>query len=257
MVILVGLAVVFVISLLGLTGGILLIYRQQWAKLISKYLITFAVGALLGAVFLDLLPEAIKELGVAENALVYSLLGIIVFYLLEKTLFWYHHHSIEQVWHRTHTREEKAHPVGIMIILGDALHNFIDGLAIAASFLFDFKLGITTSLAVLFHELPEEIGIFAVLLHAKFGRYKTILLSALAQMTAVLGALVGFLALPLFANSKGILLAFAAGNFIYIASTDLLPETHREKDIGKSLIQVGLLVLGILVIWFTAQIFPE
>ena len=257
MIVLIGLAIVFVISLLGLTGGLLLIYRQAWAKLISKYLITFAVGALFGAVFLDLLPEAIKELKVAETALTYTLIGIIVFYLLEKTLFWYHHHSVEQIWHRTHTREEKAYPVGVMILLGDSLHNFIDGLAIAASFLLDFKLGITTSLAVLFHELPEEIGIFAVLLHSNFGRYKTILLSALAQMTAVLGALVGFLALPLFANSKGILLAFAAGNFIYIASTDLLPETHREKNLGKSLIQIGLLILGILVIWYTGQVFPE
>ncbi len=176
---------------------------------------------------------------------------------MEKTLLWYHHHSIEHIWHGKHPPEEKAHPVGYMIILGDALHNFTDGIAIAAGFLISFKLGLATSLAVLFHEIPAEIGIFAVLLHSKFSRLKTLLYSLAAQLTAVVGALVGLFYLPLFANSEALVLAFAAGGFIYIASADLLPETHKEKNLSKSLIQVGLLVLGILVIWYVGQIFPE
>lgn len=256
MVLLIALAVVFVISLLGITGGVLLIYREKWAKLISKYLITFAIGSLFGVAFLNLLPEAISGINV-ESALIYTLVGILVFYLLEKTLLWYHHHSIEHVWHGKHTAEEKAHPVGYLITFGDALHNFIDGLVIAAGFLVDIRLGITTSLAVLFHELPQEIGEFAILLHAKFTRAKIILYSLAAQMTAVVGVFIGFFYLPLFENLSTILLAVAAGGFIYIASTDLLPETHREKTLSKSLIQVALLILGVLSIWYIGQIFPE
>lgn len=255
MMFLIPLVIVFIISILGLTGGLILIYRERWAKLISKYLITFAIGALLGVVFLELLPEAVATVQVG-NVLFYSLVGILVFYLLEKTLLWYHHHSIEYIWHGKHPPEEKAHPVGYLITFGDALHNFIDGLIIAASFLVDFKLGITTSLAVLFHEIPEEVGVFAVLLHAKFSRFKTIIYSLAAQLTAVIGFLAGFFFLPVFKSQAG-LLAFAAGSFLYIASTDLLPETHREKDLAKSLLQIGLLILGIFIIWYIGQIVPE
>lgn len=255
MVLITALAIIFVISLLGLSGGILLIYREKWAKLISKYLITFAIGSLLGVAFLDLLPESINLTQSPETILIFSLAGIFVFYLLEKTLLWYHHHSIEHIWHGKHPPEEKAHPVGYLITFGDALHNFIDGLIIAAGFLVDFRLGITTSIAVLVNEIPQEIGEFAILLHAKFSKSKIILYSLIAQMTAIIGALIGFFYLPLFQNLEAYLLAFAAGGFIYIASTDLLPETHREKNLGKSLVQVLLLVLGVLVIWYVGQIF--
>lgn len=251
-----ALVVVFSISLLGLTGGILLIYREKWAKLISKYLVTFAIGALFGVAFLDLLPEALGEIAV-ENVMIYSLLGILVFYLLEKTLLWYHHHSMEQIWHKKHPPEEMAHHAGYLITFGDALHNFVDGIVIAAGFLVDIRLGITTSLAVLFHELPQEIGEFAILLHSKFSKMKIILYSVGAQMTAVVGTLLGLYYLPIVENLTPSLLAFAAGGFIYIASTDLLPETHRERKLGNSVIQVMLLVLGVMVIWYLGQIFPE
>ncbi len=256
MVLLIILAIVFGISIASLIGGILLLYKASWAKFLSKYLISFAIGALFGAVFLDILPEAIDEIG-TQTALVYSLFGVFMFYLLEKTLIWYHHHSYEFIHHTKHPPEEKVHPVGYLITFGDAIHNFLDGVIIAASFLISFKLGITTSLAVLFHELPQEIGDFSVMLHAKFSRLKTFSYNLLAQLTAVLGAVLGFFYLPLFDNLQAILLSLAAGGFIYIASTDLLPETHREKDFGKSLLQIILLVLGVFVIWYTGRIFPE
>jgi len=250
------LIIVFIISLLGITGGILLLYNKKLARLFSKHFINFAIGALLGVVFLDLLPEAIKAGG---GVLIYSLVGILTFYLLEKTLLWYHHHSVEHILSHTgskHHPDERAHPAGYLITLGDAIHNFIDGLVISASFLVNFELGIATSLAVLFHELPQEMGEFAILLHAKFSRFKIILYSLAAQMTAVIGAILGFFYLPVLGN-LGAILAFTAGGFIYIASTDLLPETHREKGAVKSIMQVGLLILGILVIWYVGQIFPE
>lgn len=258
MVLLAILGIVFAISIAALIGGILLLYKKSWAMFLSKYLISFAIGSLLGVAFLDLLPEAV-ELQSAGNVLVYSLLGIIVFYLGERTLLWYHHHSLEHITEhgKSHPEEEKAHPVGYLITIGDAFHNFLDGVIIAASFLVDMKLGLLTSMAVLFHELPQEIGDFAIMLHAKLSRFRVFAYNLLAQLTAVLGALLGFYYLPVFGNFEAGMLAFAAGGFIYIAATDLLPETHRERRLGKSLLQFALLILGVLVIWYMGQIFPE
>lgn len=249
--------IVLTISILGISGGILLIYRENWARLISKNLINFSIGAILGVVFLDLLPEVVEKAAEIENILVYSLAGILIFYFLEKTLLWYHHHSEEQVFHKKHTAEEKAHPVAYLVTFGDGLHNFIDGLVIAAAFLIDFKLGLATSIAVLFHEIPAEIGEFAILLHAGFNRTKVIISSLAAQMTALLGFVLGFYYLSLFENLEAILIAIAAGSFLYIAATDLLPETHREKKPGKILIQVLLLISGILAIWLVGTFIPE
>ncbi len=251
------LGIVLAVSLLSLLGGLFLIYRKKWARFISKYFINFAIGAMFGVVFLELLPEAVSQIHTVENVLVYSLAGIIVFYLLEKSLLWYHHHSIEFIQHKKHPREEKIHPVGYLTILGDSIHNFLDGVMIAASFLVNFRLGIVTSLAVLFHELPCEIGNFCIMLHAGFRRSKVIMYNVVSQLTAVLGALFGVFYLPMFENLNAILLAFAAGGLIYIASADLLPETHREKSLWKSLLQIGLLILGIAVIWYVGSVFPE
>ncbi len=258
MVLLTILSVVFAISIASLIGGVILLYKKRWAQFLSKYLISFAIGSLLGVAFLDLLPEAI-ELQSAGNVLVYSLIGIIVFYLGERTLLWYHHHSLEHIIEhgKSHPEEEKAHPVGYLITLGDAFHNFLDGVIIAASFIIDTKLGFLTSFAVLFHELPQEIGDFAIMLHAKMSRVKVFAYNLLAQLTAVLGALVGFYFIPSFGNFEAAITAFAAGGFIYIAATDLLPETHRERKLGKSLLQFALFILGIFVIWYIGQIFPE
>lgn len=251
------LLIVIAVSALGLTGGIFLIYREKLARFISKYIINFSIGTILGVVFLDLLPEAVKEFKGEANVLIYPLIGILLFYLMEKTLLWYHHHSEEQIWHKVHPPEEKTHPVGYLITVGDSLHNFIDGVIIAAAFLIDFKIGLATSLAVLFHELPQEIGEFAILLHAGFSRGRIILLNIVAQTGAVLGFLVGFAYLSLVENLVAIFIGTAAGGFIYIASTDLLPETHRERSLGKSAVQVALLTLGIVTIWFVGQVVPE
>ena len=252
------LGVVFVISLAALMGGVLLLYKKSWAMFLSRYLISFAIGSLLAVAFLDLLPEAI-ELQSAGNVLVYSLVGMLVFYLGEKTLLWYHHHSLDHLTgnRKQHPEEEKVHPVGYLITFGDAFHNFLDGIVIAASFMVDVKLGFLTSLAVLFHELPQEIGDFAIMLHAKFSRFKVFFYNFLSQLTAVIGALIGFFYLPIFGNFEGGIIAFVAGGFIYIASTDLLPETHRERNLYKSLLQLVLLIFGALVIWNMGQIFPE
>ncbi len=256
MVLLLILGVVFIVSLLSLVGGVLLLYKTSLAKFISKYLVSFAIGAMFGVVFLELLPEAVSKIQ-AESVFLYSLIGILVFYLLEKTLIWYHHHSIEFIQHKKHPPEEKVHPVGYLVTFGDAIHNFLDGVIIAASFLLNFKVGVATSLAVLFHELPQEIGDFSIMLHAKFSRRKVFTYNLISQLTAVLGALLGFFYLPLVKDLQAILIAFAAGGFIYIASTDLLPETHREKELGKSILQFSLLILGIAVIWYVGHIFPE
>lgn len=252
------LAFVFAISVAALIGGVVLLYKKTWAKFLSTYLVSFAIGSMLAVVFLDLLPEAI-QLQPTGNVLVFALAGILVFYLGEKSLLWYHHHTLDHLLksEKTHPIEEKVHPVGYLIVLGDAVHNFLDGIIIAASFLVDTKLGVLTSLAVFFHELPQEIGDFAVMLHAKFSRVKVFTYNLLAQLTAVLGALIGFFYLPAFKSFEGAVIAFAAGGFIYIASTDLLPETHKERHLSKSLLQLLLLISGILIIWYIGRLIPE
>lgn len=252
------LAVVFGVSMISLVGGILLLYKQSWAKFLSKYLISFAIGAMLAVAFLDLLPEAIESAKTGD-VVIYTLIGMIIFYLGEKTLLWYHHHSLEHILQheKTHPIEEKIHPVGYLLTIGDSFHNFLDGVIIAASFLVDVKLGLITSIAVFFHEVPQEIGDFAIMLHAKMSRKKVFLYNFFAQLMAVLGALVGIRYLPLFHNFQPIMLAFAAGGFIYIASTDLLPETHRETKLKNSIIQIILLGLGIALIWQMGLLLPE
>ncbi len=208
--------------------------------------------------FLDLLPEAI-EIQSGENILIYSLAGIIIFYLGEKTLLWYHHHSLDHIMEhgKHHPPEEKIHPVGYLITFGDAFHNFLDGIIIMASFLVDFKLGVMTSLAVLFHELPQEIGDFAVMLHAGIKKSRVFIYNLCAQLAAVIGAALAYFYLPFIENFEAIFLAIAAGGFIYIASTDLLPETHKERSLNKSVLQFALLILGILTVWFLGFALPE
>ena len=253
------LAVVFGVSILSLVGGLFLLYKEKWAKFISHYLISFAAGSLIGLAFLELLPGAIENLQAFNTVALYLIAGIVVFYLTEKSLLWYHHHyAAEHLWHHyEHGHKEKTHPVGYLITIGDGLHNFLDGAIISASFLIDFKLGFITSFTVLAHELPQEIGDFAVMLHGGFSRTKVVLFNLISQLMAVLGALLGFFYLPLVENLAGILLAFAAGGFIYIAGSDLIPETHAEKDWNKSLLQIILLVGGVLVIWYLGIAFPE
>lgn len=231
------LASVFIVSLISLVGVFTFAISAEKLKKVLIYLVSFAAGTLLGDAFIHLIPEAFEE---SENTIRLSLnilAGILVFFVMEKFLHWRHCHEV--------ACEDHPHPFSYILLVGDVLHNFIDGLIIAASYLVSIPVGIATTLAVVFHEIPQEIGDFGSLLYAGFKKTKALLFNFLTALTAVLGAII---VLALNINDGSItkfLVPFAAGGFIYIASSDLIPELHKNTEPKKSFWQLGAFVLGI------------
>jgi len=227
-------------SLAGILGGTLLLFQEKLARKMSIYFVAFATGTLLSAAFLDLLPEAL-EVGSLESVMVWVLVGFLSFLLLEKFLFWYHCHDGSCDVHNPPTYKYN-------IIIGDTLHNFIDGVAIAVSFLIDVRVGIATTVAVFAHEIPQEIGDFGVLLHAGLSRTKVFGYNLVSALAAPLGALAGFYLSGAVEKIEPLLLGFIAGNFIYVASADLIPHLNHEWKLSASIIQIFLMFLGIAVV---------
>ena len=253
------LGVTALVSVLGLFGGILLLWNENLARRGSRYLISFAAGSLLGATFLDLLPEALDLTNQAVFAVGWGILsGILVFFILEKLLVWHHHAHRHALEHET-AEPEAASLVSArpLIILGDALHNLLDGAVIAIAFLTAPSLGVITALAVVAHELPQEIGDFSILLHSGLARRAVFLWNLVGGLVSLLGVGLVFIADRQFHSFQGPLLGFIIGNFIYIALADLVPTVHRERDLKRSLAQIALLVVGILLIWGVGTLLPE
>lgn len=228
------------VSLVSLAGIILLSLKKETLEAITFIILSFAVGSLFAAAFFDLLPEAI-ELAEPGTVFAVALSGIIVFFILERLIHWHHEHH-------DHMKHEK--PVATLVLLGDALHNFFDGIAIAASFLSSIELGITTTFAIIAHEIPQEISDFTLLRYAGYSTKKAILANLLTALTAVTGAMLFFFLSDSVENLEVYGLAFTAGAFLYIAGTDLLPEMHKEEEKSKSVIQLAAMLGGIAVIWF-------
>lgn len=235
----------FIGSILSLIGGIVLLFNEKFALKISHFLASFAAGALLATAFFDLLPEAI-ETGEAHTILLWALIGILIFFLLERFIYWFHHH------HEHGNVDLK--PTVPLVILGDSVHNFIDGVAIAATFLVSIPLGIVTSLAVAAHEIPQEVGDFGILLHKKLPRKKILLANVLSALTALVGALITYFLGESIQKLLPLLLAVTAGFFIYIAASDLIPEIHQEKRHGFAFFESMLLLLGVGVIYFAISL---
>lgn len=228
---------VLAVSLVSLIGVFTLGFQTDKLKKWLLYLVSFAAGALLGDSFLHLLPEAIEEGIDPFTVSVFALLGIVLFFILEKVIFWRHCH--------VPTSESHPHPLGKINLIGDGLHNFIDGVIIGASFLVSVPLGVTTTLAVLLHEIPQEIGDFSILLHAGYTKKKALLFNFFSACIAVLGTV---LVLSLGDSVEALadaLVPLTIVGFIYIAAADLLPEIHRESNPRKSFLQLFFFVLGI------------
>lgn len=231
-------------SLIGgvfsLIGGILLLSKQRTAELLAKYATPFAAGALLAAVFLDLFVEG-AEVSEMTTVMWSALIGIVVFFFLERFLRWFHHHH-------EHKNDKKDHRVG-MIIVGDTLHNALDGVAIAASFLVSVPTGIVTTLAVAAHEIPQEIGDFGLLLAKGMKKSRVLLVNVLSALATLAFALLTFAVgsdekLPL-----GVLIGLSAGFLLYIALSDLIPSVHEHSSHKKLLdIRPLLFVIGIVVV---------
>ena len=236
-------------SVFSLIGGVLLLYREKTMLKYSHFLAAFAAGTLLGTVFFDLMPEAFDEaeyqsaaLGFTINIFLWTLLGFLSFFLLERFIHWFHHHQHEYI-------DEGVKPTIPLIITGDSVHNFIDGVVIASTFLVSIPLGIVTTLAVAVHEIPQEIGDFGVLLHKGMKRKKIILINVLSALTAMIGALIAYWLGERVEAVLPILLSITAGFFIYIAASDLIPEIHHENRKGFAITETSLMFLGVGTIW--------
>jgi zinc and cadmium transporter len=235
---------------LALASFVALRVKASWVPT----LVSYAVGALLGVAFLDLLPHIFHEARNPQRAAAFVLAGILVFFVLEKLLLWrhHHHHSDEEQHEAEEEMRHTGHDhgrSGWMIVFGDSFHNFTDGVIIAGAFLADVKLGVVTSLAIIAHEIPQEIGDFLVLLHSGFGRTKALIWNAVSGLSAVLGGLIAYFALSAVSDWLPEILAFAAASMIYVAVADLIPGLHRRTALKDSLTQVTFIALGVFSIW--------
>ncbi|MBF8303934.1 MAG: zinc/iron permease [Dehalococcoidia bacterium] len=225
----------FVISLIALVGVLVFPLKGKWFSRALEVLVALSAGALLGGAFLHLLPEAIAEGGAGLDIFLYLLLGFCMFFILEQFLRWHHQHGEEQT----------VEPFSYLILVSDAVHNFVDGLAIAASFVVSYPTGIATTLAVALHEIPQEFGNFGVLIHGGMRRRQALTFNYIAQAMAILGGIVGYYVSSMMHYSIVYILPFAAGNFIYIAAADLIPEIKHRTDLRWSIIHFCVFLAGI------------
>lgn len=231
-----ALLAVLIVSSASLIGVSTLFFNKKFLSKVSSILIALATGTLLGAAFFDLLPESI-ELIDPITTFSYVLAGILVFFLIEKLLFWYH----------CHNGDCEGHTVAYMNLIGDGMHNMIDGMIIATSFIISAPLGLITTFAITLHELPQEIGDFFVLVYSGLSRNRALFYNFLSAITSFIGVFLVFI-LAKTTNITTFLTPFAAGGFIYIATADLIPELHKEMNFKKTILQLTLLLAGILMI---------
>jgi len=225
-----------IISLISFIGVFFLAIKKKKLENILLLLVGFSVGGLLGGAFLHLLPESLEN---GSNVWLYVIIGFVVFFILEKVLHWHH----------CHKGKCDVHMFTYMNLVGDGVHNFIDGLIISGSFLIDFRVGLVTSLAIIIHEIPQEIGDFGVLVYGGFSKAKALFCNFFVALISLVGVIVGYFIGSFFEVFNQFLLAFAAGGFIYIAATDLVPELHKETEVSRSISSLVMFLLGIVLMY--------
>ena len=243
------LALIILFSLLGSVGAIItaavfLLFKEKIQKVLIPYLVAFATGTLLAGALLGLIPHALKHI-TPFQALFTVLVGIILFFLLEKIVIWRHCHNPECIEVHKNTAP--------MILIGDAFHNFVDGVVIAASFLTSIPLGIAVSLSVIAHEVPQEVGDFGILLHSGYSRKKALFFNTLSSATTLPAAIIAYFALEKIHEIIPYVMAISAASFIYIALADLYPELHHKTGFKQSVSQIFLMLAGIGVMLAVLQ----
>jgi len=229
-----------IVSLISLIGIFSLLLKEKLLSRILILLIGFSAGGLLGGAFLHLLPESLESAHDSLEPFILVLLGFIAFFILEKYLYWRH----------CHEGKCNIHVFTYLNLVGDGIHNFIDGLIIGASFVVDIKIGIVSTFAIIMHEIPQELGDFGVLLYGGFTKSKALFFNFLSATTAILGTIVGYYFAHQVSGFSGALLPIAAGGFIYIAACDLIPELHKQPDLRKTSLSFLLFLLGTgLMLW--------
>ncbi len=231
---------VLIVSVISLIGVITISVKEKTLKKIMLYFVSFAAGALFGDAFIHLLPKAV-ETGFSVQVSLSLLSGIVILFLVEKLIKWRHCHLP--------TTKKHPHPFAYMNLFGDGVHNFIDGLIIGASYIVSIPIGIATTIAVILHEIPQEIGDFGVLLHGGFTKRRALLLNFVSALIAVGGTIIALVIGSQSQNVINFLIPFAAGGFIYIAGSDLIPELHKEEKLPVSLLQLLFFIIGIAVMY--------
>lgn len=265
-------------------GFVALNARTQWIPM----LISYAIGAMLGAVFLEILPHAFHEASSVENMAATVLFGILLFFVLEKLVLWRHCHGEHCEAHAMHTEDDcpandaehhaeshstkfkvvtqKAPSItkphshghhhdsgrsGMMIMVGDTFHNFVDGILIAAAFMIDIRLGAVTAMAIIAHEIPQEVGDFLILLHSGYSKKQALLFNLFSSLATVVGGVLAYFALQTVQHWIATILGLAAASMLYVAVADLIPGLHKRTELKATIAQVGLIGLGIGSIWLT------
>ena len=234
----------FAIALIAFIGIFTLAMKEHLLNKILLVLVSLSAGALMGGAFLHLLPEAVEK-SEGTDIFLFVLVGFLLFFVIEKVLHWRHCHKGKCDVHTFH----------YMNLIGDSVHNFIDGLIISASFIISIPLGFTTTIAIAAHEIPQEIGDFGVLIYGGFEKKKAIVLNFIVALTVVAGGVVGYFISKSIEQVAVYLLPFAAGGFIYIAATDLVPEIKKELDIKKSMATIFVFICGVLIMWLVKFVF--
>lgn len=243
----------------GVTGLLVLRAAAPWVS----GLVSYAIGTLLGASFLALIPETFEAAASPQVMSATLLAGILIFFMLEKLALWRHHHikvceahvpAEDRPHIHRHPHGEDHGRSGLMITIGDTFHNFVDGILIAAAFLTNFELGVVTALAIIAHEIPQEAGDFLVLLHSGYSKRQAMLLNLLASLAALVGGVLGYFALGAMQVLVPYMLGIAAASMIYVAVADLIPILHKRPELYATAQQVLLIALGITTIWLTSEL---
>lgn len=223
--------------------------RASWVPM----LVSFAIGALLGAAFLEIIPHAF-ETGEAHQVAFAILAGIFGFFVLEKLLLWRHCHTEDC---EVHDQQHDGGRSGTLIVVGDTVHNFLDGVLIAAAFLQSIELGVVTAVAIIAHEIPQEVGDFLILLHSGYTKARALAMNVLSSAATVVGGVIGYYSLRLVIELEAILLGFVAASMIYVAVADLIPGLHRRPQLRDTAVQALLIALGIGAIAMVGAALPH
>jgi len=236
----------FLLSAISLVGIFSILLKEKLLERILILLIGFSAGALIGGAFLHLLPEAIEQSN-PGSVFLYTLLGFIFFFILERYFYWRH----------CHKGKCDIHAFTYLNLIGDGIHNFADGLAIGASFIISVNFGIITTLVLVFHEIPQEIGDFGVLVYGGFGRAKALFYNFISALTCVLGTALGYYLTRIIGNFSSFLLPLTAGGFIYIAACDLIPELHKQTELKRTVFSMLAFLTGTAFILLTRLVHPH
>ena len=233
-------------------ASLALLLRATWVPM----LVSFAIGALLGAAFLEVIPSAF-EMGESHQVAASILGGIFGFFVLEKLLLWRHCHTEHCEVHDPHASAHDHGRSGALIVVGDTVHNFVDGVLIAAAFLQSTELGIITAVAIIAHEIPQEVGDFLILLHSGYTRARALVANLLSSLATVAGGVIGYFSLQLIEGLESVLLGVVAASMIYVAVADLIPGLHRRPELRDTAFQALLIALGIGAIALVGALLPH